>query len=63
MSKTKKMKIIISLIAILSFVALGCGAYAVDTKQMPDSYIAIPLCTFIFVIYVWGRVMTNKIKY
>lgn len=63
MNKTKKMKILISLIAVISFISLGFGAYAVDTKQMPEAYIIIPLFTFIFVIYVWRLVMTNKFKY
>lgn len=63
MSKKKKMKVFITFILAINIIALGISAYAVDLKIMTDIYIGIPLCTLLFVLCIWDRVIKDKIKY
>lgn len=63
MSKKKKMKVFITFILAINIIVLGISAYAVDLKTMPDIYIGIPLCTLLFALCIWDRVIKDKIKY
>lgn len=63
MSKKKKMKVFITFILAINIIVLGISAYAVDLKIMTDIYIGIPLCTLLFVLCIWDRVIKDKIKY
>lgn len=63
MNKKKKMKTFITLILVMNIVILGISAYIVDEKMMPSGYIAIPLCTLWLVLYLWDKVIKDKIKY
>lgn len=63
MSKKKKMKVFITFILAINIIVLGISAYAVDLKTMPGICIGIPLCTLLFVLCIWDRVIKDKIKY
>ena len=59
MSMKKKMKVFITFILAINIIVLGISAYAVDLKTMPDIYIWIPLCTLLFVVCIWDRVIKD----